>query len=213
VRLINERFSSSTASVSNGINMYNEVLFKETGDNNWIKGKKVLEIGARPFVNSSLDYWSYACIDRLGYIKGGTADYFDLIVSSNAMEYVEDLNAAFRNMKALLKQRGVMIHRVNAGSPAAITRYTKNHLSQFIYSDQVWKRMFSHRDAPTRRLLPDYIKSAQQEGISMKEFFVDDMASDYEINDTHRFLFDRFRQYSCDKLRKTGFILWAKICD
>lgn len=159
-----------------------------------------------------LNYLPDISIDSLRIVKELPVGYFDLIVSFNTMEHIKDLNGVFRNMNTLLKKGGIMIHRVDAGSHYAVYRHSKNLLSQFLYSDKVWEWMFSNRNAPTRKVLADYVKIAQEEDFFIKESCVDELVAASELNNSRRFLSSRFYQYFPEEISKTGFILIVRKC-
>jgi glycosyltransferase involved in cell wall biosynthesis len=272
-----ELFSAGSLAFSaqRDIDIYKDVISKEINEDNWMKGKRILEIGPGSHLGVPISFLAQGAeqvvaIDKYGEVKFRKKEsqvydqllsqmsdesrervflllkdltldkikdfdklrplnylpdtsidsaeltqrlpvgHFDLIVSFNTLEHIKDLNIAFRNMKILLKQGGIAIHRVDAGSHYAVFRHTKNLLSQFLYSDRIWKMMFSQRSAPTRRILTDYIEIARSERFSVKEFCVDELANESEMNNCHRFLLGRFRCHSPEQVRKTGFILTAR---
>ena len=103
-----------------------------------------------------------------------------------------------------------MVHRVDAGSHYAILRHSKNRLSQFLFSDANYEKMFSRRGAPTRRVLGEYSQIAREAGMLVKETRVDEFASDHEMDSSRRFLFTRFNHSPSEEIGKVGFILVAK---
>ena len=157
-----------------------------------------------------LNYWPDVCIDGPECLKRLPAEYFDLIVSFNTMEHIKDLGTAFKNMRMILKKGGIFIHKVDATSHYAIARYTKNSLAQLIPSDSLFNAMFSHRDAPTRRLLDDYLKAAEEEKIPVIRSYIDEWSTAHEMESSLRFLNSRFKTYDQEQISKVGFIIVAQ---
>jgi len=157
-----------------------------------------------------LNYLPDLAIDSTEIFNRLSKESFDLIVSFNTLEHIKDIRIAFQNMKMLLKKDGIFIHKVDATSHYAISRYTKNSLAQLIFSDRVFDLMFFNRNAPTRRLLSDYQRISEDEGIPIIKSYVDELATTHEINSSFKFLYSRFKNYTQDEISKVGFIIVAQ---
>lgn len=160
------------------------------------------------------------CLDNLSYLPDVPIDspkvlqqlqegYFDAIVSFNTMEHVKEVRMAFENMKRLLKKDGILIHRIDAASHYQVLRYTKNKLSQLVFSDRLFNLMFSNRNAPTRRLMNTYIEIARQTGFHVDHCYVDEVAESCEVDSSFSFLDPKYKQSSKEELSKVGFVLVA----
>ena len=170
-----------------------------------------LDLGKTSNLDSyALSYLPDVSIDSPDCVKRLPEASFDLIVSCNTLEHIKDIKVAFQNMRLLLKKGGIFIHRVDAGSHYAISRYTKNSLAQFIPSDGAYNLMFSNRDAPTRRLLNDYLNMAEAQKIPSIKFYTDEIATSQEISSSYGFLYPRFKSFSQEDVSKVGFIIVAQ---
>lgn len=78
--------------------------------------------------------------------QGRDADY---VVSFNVCEHLDDMAAAFKNMKALLAPHGCMIHRVDYGPHDLWQRYD-NPLTFLTVPESLWRLSSSNRGCPNR---------------------------------------------------------------
>ncbi len=160
--------------------------------------------------SSLIRYYPDLAIEKKEILEKLSPGTFGLIVSTNTLEHIGDLERAFCNMKTLLRPGGVTIHKIDAGTHFALRRHTKNALSQYVYSALAFDRMFSNRDAPTRRVSGDYLRIVQEAGFKEVRFIVDETASENEMNSVRPFLDARFQNVSSEELVQTGFWIIAR---
>ena len=80
---------------------------------------------------------------------------FDLIVSRAVLEHVFDLDRAFRNMDAWLKDGGLLLHKVDL-RPHSLFPAHSNPLTFLTVPSLLWPLMTSHTGTPNRKRINYY---------------------------------------------------------
>ncbi len=92
----------------------------------------------------------------------------DLIVSFNVIEHLSDLARAVRNMVALLKPDGMMIHRVDYG-PHGVWLSSRGALDFLRVPARLWNVMGSHRGYPNRVSHAGFTQILKSSGLQVSE--------------------------------------------
>jgi glycosyltransferase involved in cell wall biosynthesis/SAM-dependent methyltransferase len=174
--------------------------------------KKVLEGlgGGMPASGSSpVSYLPDTPIDGEKILERLPAGHFDLIVSTNTLEHVVDLRGAFRNMRGLLRDGGLLVHRVDAGTHYALARHTRNRLSHYTLSGGVFHMMFSNRGAPTRRGRSEYLRLLAAEGFRLIRCDEVETASQAELRGVEGLIDAGYAGITPGELAETGFFIVA----
>jgi SAM-dependent methyltransferase len=113
--------------------------------------------------------------NRLFETLGGAK--VDCIVSHQVLEHIDNLDEAFKNMRTILKQGGVMFHEIDFSDHTMhiFTKYSflnflcQNHsLAHLYYSDSLWRVCNdSVRLNMNRNILPDYLTLFDRYGFTI----------------------------------------------
>lgn len=129
---------------------------------------------------------------------------FDLIVSFNVMEHIDDLESALVNMYHLLRQGGLMIHRVDVGTHT--DRSEIHPLWQLTVPDHLWHAMYSRRAYPNRRRPSEYLRLAEQVGLKTVSYEVTNSLPEVEVEKMRPRLQSRFRSCLLGDLAILDFV-------
>lgn len=131
-------------------------------------------------------------------------DCFDLIVSFNVMEHVGDVKKTLDNMVYLLKQGGVMIHRIDVGTHA--DRASVHPLWQLTVPSWLWRLMYSQRAYPNRMRPSEYLRLAEQAGLETLVYQTGNHLPAIEVARLRAHLQPELRSYSVDDLATLDFV-------
>jgi SAM-dependent methyltransferase len=88
--------------------------------------------------------------------------HFDLAVSFDVLEHVDDLVATMRSIRSLLKPGGIMIHRVDVSIHGADTDV--HRLAHLVFSERAWRMISSKRALCNRNRPSEFIAAAEALG-------------------------------------------------
>lgn len=89
----------------------------------------------------------------------GMEDAIDLIISRAVLEHVNDLRATLSDMHKALRVGGLSVHKVDLKSHGLHKRSSLDFLT---WPKVLWKLMYSHKGAPNRLRINDYVGAIQQ---------------------------------------------------
>jgi SAM-dependent methyltransferase len=92
----------------------------------------------------------------------------DIILSFDVIEHLLDLPQAVRNMSALLKHDGRMIHRIDYG-PHGVWLSTEDPLSFLSVPDWLWTAIGSNRGYPNRIRHQQFVQLLEAQGLHIAE--------------------------------------------
>jgi SAM-dependent methyltransferase len=130
---------------------------------------------------------------------------FDVILSHNVLEHVQDLNATLTNMKTLLAPQAIMIHRVDVSTHT--DRADVHPLWQLTIPDFVWAMMYSRRAYPNRVRPATYRALATQLGLETAHYQATTRLSDDRVEAIRSRLTRRHASLPLDDLSTLDF-LW-----
>lgn len=90
----------------------------------------------------------------------------DLLVSFDVIEHLANLPCAVRNMAAMLKPDGVMIHRVDYG-PHGVWLSASDPLSFLRVPGWLWNAIGSNRGYPNRTRHPELVRLLKEAGLQV----------------------------------------------
>jgi SAM-dependent methyltransferase len=92
----------------------------------------------------------------------------DLIVSFDVVEHLIDVRRAVRNMSAVLKPDGRMVHRVDYG-PHGVWLTTKDPLAFLSVPEWLWDAIGSSRGYPNRVRHEEFVRLLQARGLHVTQ--------------------------------------------
>lgn len=147
----------------------------------------------------------------LAYVKNSAEDLkeipsssIDIILSISVFEHVKDVEASFQEMKRVLKEGGIMYHRIDLRD-----HYNFNKPFKFLkYSDYIWTNFLTKEGfSYTNRLRVDDFGNL----LTKYNFEILNITKDVYENELPNMKFDeKFRNKKMDDLRTVGITLLAK---
>lgn len=153
-------------------------------------------------VSDRLAYVHGVRIERVGPELGG--ERFDLIVSRSVLEHVDDIRATYRNCRRLIKDRGMMIHKVDLSNHSTIEPHPLHFLT---YSETMWRLMSSNISRVNRCRWPQHRTSLESNGFSIERFGVTKQLERREVRAIRRRLGSPFAELTDEELAINGFYM------
>jgi len=134
---------------------------------------------------------------------------YDLIVSFDVLEHVDDLCATLRNLRELLKPEGLMVHRVDVSAHNVGPEI--HPLAELVFSEQLWKAISSGRAIYNRLRPSEFINTAELLGFETMRFERTKMLSNKDIDAVRHKLWGRFSGCSYEDLATLDFRWCARL--
>jgi SAM-dependent methyltransferase len=93
-------------------------------------------------------------------------DWADAIVSTAVLEHVDQLQATFEDMHHALRPGGKAVHLVDLRSHRL---HRDNPLDFLVWPEPIWQLMFSHKGAPNRARVGEYLRAVECAGLEIDE--------------------------------------------
>jgi SAM-dependent methyltransferase len=93
-------------------------------------------------------------------------DWADAIVSTAVLEHVDQLQATFEDMHHALRPGGKAVHLVDLRSHRL---HRENPLDFLVWPEPIWQLMFSHKGAPNRARVGEYLSAVRGAGLEIDE--------------------------------------------
>ncbi len=135
---------------------------------------------------------------------------FDLILSYNVLEHVDDVRSALENMKLLMRTSGLMIHRVDVSSH--IERTDIHPLWQLTVPGPLWRLMYSVRASPNRVRPAEFLETAARLGLRTVSYEPTTMLSVSSVEEIRPRLRAEYRSSPIEDLRTLDFV-WILALD
>jgi SAM-dependent methyltransferase len=131
---------------------------------------------------------------------------FDLVVSFNMLEHVNDLKRTLNALRGILKPNGVMIHRVDVSNHGP--RKTIHPLAHLTVSRSLWLLMGSRRAIPNRVRPSSFLAAAHQVGFRTLLYEATTRLEEAQVEPARERLRPEFAGCSLDDLATLDF-LWV----
>jgi SAM-dependent methyltransferase len=93
-------------------------------------------------------------------------DWADAVVSTAVLEHVDQLQATFEDMRYSMRPGAKAVHLVDLRSHRL---HRENPLDFLTWPEPLWRVMFSHKGAPNRARVGEYISAVQGAGLVIEE--------------------------------------------
>ena len=133
---------------------------------------------------------------------------YDLVVSFDVLEHVDDIGATLRSVRTLLKPGGLMIHRVDV--TAHNVAADVHPLAQLVFSNKQWSRISSRRAIYNRARPSEFFDTAERLGFQTLIFERTRMLSHDEINAIRSLLWGHYARCSYEDLATLDFVWCAR---
>jgi len=161
--------------------------------------KAVDQIAASLSENKPIDY-SEINYQILGIEElAATKNKYDFIFSKDVLEHVDDLNAAFRAMRASLVPGGRMIHKIDFQTHTSFIQ-DKDRLNFLRYSDYIYNTFVKFKGGPNRLRLPEVIALAKANGFEIEKVQIDKQMEAGELKQFKGFLSKYYRNLDDNSL-------------
>lgn len=138
-------------------------------------------------------------LEAVSIEEAGAAEArFDVLVSTNVVEHLYDLDAFAANSRRLLAPGGVGVHRVDFGAHD-VWAFRSDPLEWLTFSDRLWRMMGSRRGAPNRRRFDEVCEALRGAGFEV-EAHVEERFPEHELRARRASLARRFRSMSVESL-------------
>ena len=121
-----------------------------------------------------------------------TKNKYDLIFSKDVLEHVDDLNSAFRAMRASLIAGGRMIHKIDFQTHTSFIQ-DKDRLNFLRYNNYIYNNFVKFKGGPNRLRLPEVISLAKANGFEIEKIQIDKQMEADELKKSKRFLSEYYR--------------------
>lgn len=136
---------------------------------------------------------------------------FDLIVSVAVLEHVQDTDASFAAMDALLKPGGLMLHQVDLRDHGMFSSGGQHPLTFLTIPDALWRAMTARWGGPNRRLI-DYYRGKLEELGYRGDLVVDERHGPELVEEIRPRLRPPFRDLPGEDLAPMGLFMVARKC-
>ncbi|MDA7818285.1 class I SAM-dependent methyltransferase [Sulfurimonas sp.] len=142
--------------------------------------KIIQKYGLEPYLEK-LEYIS-GVNEELLKIENSSIDY---IVSNAVLEHVDNLDLLFNVLGQLIKQDGVIYHKVDLRCHNRFKKYGELYFHTF--SDTFWNMMGGKIGQPNRKLLKDYIALYEQHNFNQEVNIVESF-NNHELERAQKYL-------------------------
>lgn len=134
---------------------------------------------------------------------------FDLMVSFNTLEHVDDVRATMQSLYRLLAPGGLMIHRINCGTHGEAATFAAGYLNQLTFSRPLWRLMYSNRGGTNQEPMGAFVRACELAGFNNIQVEVLERISDEEVKRLRPLLHPDFRGRQTQDLTVLSFALTA----
>lgn len=134
----------------------------------------------------------YPHLEKLYYLSGKNEELLkiekksiDYIVSNAVLEHVDNLNLLFSTLSQLLKDDGVMYHKVDLRCHNRFKKHGELYFHTF--SDKAWNMMGGNIGQPNRVLLKEYITLFEKYNLKYELNILENFST-VELEKAHRYL-------------------------
>ncbi len=145
----------------------------------------------------------------------------DCIVSHQVLEHIDNLDEAFKNMRTILKQGGLMFHEIDFSDHTMhiFSKYSflsflnQNHsLAHLYYSDSLWRACNDTvRLNMNRNILPDYFMRFKRYGFTITRLFRTEVKRKQKIHSDILFRIADDKLKNDDNLQLSSVSIQAKL--
>jgi hypothetical protein len=139
-------------------------------------------------------------VTRSGLLDGRAAA--DVVLSRAVLEHVDNLPATFQDICDILGRDGISVHQVDLKSHGLHKRHKLDFL---VWSEGLWRAMFSHKGAPNRLRVDSYRSAARQAGLTISSLVPSEIAQSTEVDEIRPHLAEPFRRLDDQDLAVLSF--------
>lgn len=118
---------------------------------------------------------------------------YDIIISKDVLEHVEDLNASFAAMRKSLVPGGIMIHKIDFQTHTSFIQ-DKDRLNFLRYSENIYTKFVKFKGGPNRLRLPELVILAQKNGFKIEKMHIDKEMGISELAQVKKYLSEYYRK-------------------
>jgi len=145
-------------------------------------------------------------VEELG--SGLPASGYDLVVSFNMLELVNDVGRALSGVRHILKPGGVMIHRVDLSNHGACDAV--HSLAHLTVPRPIWLLMGSRRALPNRVRPSEFLAIADKLGFCTLQYEVTTRLDEAQVDDARAHLLREFADCAVEDLATLDFVWVAR---
>lgn len=121
-----------------------------------------------------------------------TQNQYDLIISKDVLEHVDNLSAAFKEMQIALAPGGRMIHKIDFQTHTSFIQET-DKLNFLRYSEYTYKKFVKFRGGPNRLRLPEVLDLATSHGFKVQKIYINKEISAAELAEIKPYLSEYYK--------------------
>lgn len=124
---------------------------------------------------------------------------YDIIISKDVLEHVDDLDSSFAAMRKSLIPGGIMIHKIDFQTHTSFIQDT-DRLNFLRYSENIYTKYVKFKGGPNRLRLPELIALAQKNGFTIEKMNIDKKMGLSELALVKPYLSKYYKKMSDDSL-------------
>lgn len=124
---------------------------------------------------------------------------YDIIISKDVLEHVDDLNASFAAMRKSLIPGGVMIHKIDFQTHTSFIQ-EKDRLNFLRYSENIYNKFVKFKGGPNRLRLPELVAITQKNNFAIEKMYIDKEMGVSELARVKQYLSQYYKKMSDDAL-------------
>lgn len=124
---------------------------------------------------------------------------YDIIISKDVLEHVDDLDSSFAAMRKSLIPGGIMIHKIDFQTHTSFIQDT-DRLNFLRYSENIYTKYVKFKGGPNRLRLPELIALAQKNGFTIEKMNIDKKMGLSELALVKPYLSEYYKKMSDDSL-------------